>query len=94
MRRHGGHIVAFGEFGILASLAVWLFPWDDEIDEPTGRLTDDLEASQNHRSDTVRCIEHPLRLEAHENIDKSFHPTIGSFSTVGDVLRVKHPIDQ
>lgn len=81
------------ELRILAYLSFWLFVWDDEIDEATGTLSDDFEASERYRQNTVAYITETLGLPD----DLSLYPPkgaatplneiIGSFEVIGKALR-------
>lgn len=43
-------------------LAIWLFLWDDELDEPTGQHSNSFESAQKYRKETVRFIRSTMRL--------------------------------
>ncbi len=51
-------------------LAIWLFLWDDELDEPTGQYADNFEAAQKYREETVRFMRSCLRLPAENPLEK------------------------
>jgi hypothetical protein len=82
----------FQELRILTFLAMWLFLWDDELDEPTGQYTDNFEAAQMYREETVHFIECCLGLGSEKKAPVSSHPMIESFRVIGDQLRVAYTI--
>ncbi|CAJ2509230.1 Uu.00g142560.m01.CDS01 [Anthostomella pinea] len=41
---------------VLAYLAIWLFTWDDEIDEPSGSYAEDISGAQAYRDSTLHFI--------------------------------------
>ena len=50
---------------IAAFLIIWLFLWDDEIDDAAGSLTNNFEDSQSFRDETTRYVEQCLGLKNH-----------------------------
>lgn len=48
------------ELGVLLYLTIWLFTWDDEIDEPEGSCSDDLDAASVYRAQTIEFVTHCL----------------------------------
>ncbi|KAE8447756.1 hypothetical protein EG329_010150 [Mollisiaceae sp. DMI_Dod_QoI] len=60
----------FNELRIVTFLAIWLFLWDDELDEPTGQYADNFEAAQKYREETVRFMRSCLRLPAENPLEK------------------------
>ncbi|PVH82633.1 terpenoid synthase [Cadophora sp. DSE1049] len=46
----------FRELRIVTFLAIWLFLWDDALDEPTGEYADNFEAAQVYRSETEQFL--------------------------------------
>ncbi|KAF4629893.1 hypothetical protein G7Y89_g8253 [Cudoniella acicularis] len=79
---------------ILAFLSIWLFVWDDEIDESTGSLTDNLTAAQAFRAETVLFLEHCLGLSTWEDSWHEPGPIISSFKPIGDAISSVYNIDQ
>lgn len=76
----------FDELRIVAYLAIWLFLWDDELDDPTGRLSDDMENSQRYRLRTTQFVEQALGLADHNLVSEELHPFISSFEPIGQAL--------
>lgn len=72
------------ELRIVTFLAIWLFTWDDEIDEPTGFCTDDFKVAQAYRMETMAFVEHCLGLETSNVHPVATNPIIGSFRTIGE----------
>ncbi|KAI6709359.1 hypothetical protein JHW43_008131 [Diplocarpon mali] len=54
----------FDQLRIVAYLAIWLFLWDDVLDEPTGEYADNFEAAQSYRKETVQFLADTLGLSA------------------------------
>ena len=76
----------FDELKTCACLAIWLFLWDDEIDQTTGHLAEDFEKAEEYRQETKVFLAHSLGLV--ESLPEKDYPLlISSFSVVGDFLR-------
>lgn len=76
------------ELRILAFLSIWLFIWDDEIDESAGSLNNDYDAAQRFRRETVLFLEQCLDLQtpyAPHVVPES--PIVQSFDVIGEALR-------
>ncbi|KAL6695225.1 isoprenoid synthase domain-containing protein [Trichoderma pleuroticola] len=88
------------ELQILAYLSFWLFVWDDEIDEATGTLSDDFEASERYRQNTVAYITETLGLTDDSSLCPQKEATtplneiIGSFGVIGKALKQVYNIEQ
>ncbi|KAL8912161.1 MAG: hypothetical protein Q9171_002795 [Xanthocarpia ochracea] len=78
------------ELRILTFLAIWLFTWDDEIDEPTGFCTDDFKAAQAYRLETMNFIEHCLGLGTSSVHPVATNPIIESFRVIGERFYVTY----
>ena len=89
-----------GRLEILAYLVLWLFTWDDEIDEPTGAYSADFSGAQQYRKRTLRFVGECLGLSsaaAAADDDDSFRPQneiVQSFDVVGAALRSACTVDQ
>ncbi|KAI4120661.1 MAG: hypothetical protein LQ338_006850 [Usnochroma carphineum] len=82
------------ELRILTFLAIWLFTWDDEIDEPTGSCTDDFKAAQAYRLETMNFIEHCLGLGTSSVHPLATNPIIESFRVIGERFYVAYNHEQ
>ncbi|KAL9105600.1 MAG: hypothetical protein Q9227_009258 [Pyrenula ochraceoflavens] len=71
---------------ILAYLAIWLFLWDDEIDQTSGRLSDSFEAAQHWRTATVETVTYYLGLGEEPQGLSAQSKLINSFSDIGEAL--------
>lgn len=78
------------ELRILTFLAIWLFTWDDEIDEPTGSCADDFEAAQAYRLETMEFVEHCLGLRTSNMPPVASNPIIESFRVIGERFYVAY----
>lgn len=79
---------------ILAYLVIWLFTWDDEIDEPTGSYSTDFAAAQEYRERTLRFVGGCLGLVAAE---EGYHPQneiVQSFDVIGSALHKSYDVSQ
>ena len=65
-------------------MSIWLFTWDDEIDEPKGLCTDNFEAAQTYRLETNKFVEHCLGLGTGEVPPAPTNPIIESFRVIGE----------
>ncbi|KAI9705375.1 MAG: hypothetical protein M1820_005205 [Bogoriella megaspora] len=76
----------FEELQVLAFLVIWLFTWDDEIDEPTGAVADDFDAAQRYREETSNFVELCLGLavQAHNSAPRNL--IVRSFRDIADGL--------
>ncbi|KAL9115819.1 MAG: hypothetical protein Q9227_000187 [Pyrenula ochraceoflavens] len=68
----------FEELCTLAFFIIWLFTWDDEVDESTGSFTDGLEAAQGFREHTVRYIAEFLGVTDQYTLDQPSNEIIGN----------------
>jgi len=73
---------------VLAALSLWLFTWDDEIDEVTALYTNDFLAAQQYRDDTLRYVRQCLGLATKEDENKppTRNKIIRSFDVIGHAL--------
>jgi hypothetical protein len=69
----------------LAYLVIWLFTWDDEIDEPTGTFSEDFAAAQAYREGTLRFVGECLGLV--QGASSPQNEIVQSFDVVGAALR-------
>jgi hypothetical protein len=77
----------YAELKVLLFLAIWLFTWDDEIDEPTGAYSRDLESAEHYRTQTVNRIYQCLGLHAPSGAeDTPTNKIVASFSDIGEQL--------
>ena len=79
----------FDELKTCACLAIWLFLWDDEIDQASGRLAEDFEKAEEFREDTKVFLAYSLGL-VDTLPEQVYHLLISSFSVVGDFLRIHY----
>lgn len=75
---------------IAAYLVIWLFLWDDEIDESSGSLTNDMDNAQAYRARTSEFVEQCLGLKDHNLDGQKLHPFISSFEPIGAALRAAY----
>ena len=75
-------------------LSIWLFLWDDEIDEATGSLNMDFEAAQVFRQETIDFIEYTLDLGTQEVPPIPPNAIINSFRPVSDALCVAYTVGE
>ena len=70
-------------------LAIWLFLWDDELDEPTGEHSDNFETAQVYRQETLKFLEGCLGLSPpkEDSTAVSFR-VIDNFLGFGQKLKV------
>jgi len=58
----------FNELRIVCFLAIWLFLWDDALDEPTGEYRSLFEAAQEYRAVTTQFLLDTLGLSTSKDI--------------------------
>ena len=75
------------ELRILTFLAIWLFTWDDEIDEPTGFCADDFKAAQEYRQETIAFVEDCLDLRTRGTPSIPSNAIVASFQVIGEYFR-------
>ncbi|KAH4221314.1 hypothetical protein HBI73_250150 [Parastagonospora nodorum] len=46
----------YEELKVLLFLAIWLFIWDDEVDEPAGAYSGDLASAEQYRTQTIDFV--------------------------------------
>ncbi|KAJ4393000.1 hypothetical protein N0V93_002204 [Gnomoniopsis smithogilvyi] len=79
---------------VLAYLVIWLFTWDDEIDEPTGLYTDDAASAQNYRVHTLAFVGACLGLPGFSPSFKPHSRTVQSFDVIGLALAANYDESQ
>ena len=78
---------------MLSYFAIWLFLWDDEIDEKHGSLADDFDGAQRYRQHTIAFVEHSLSLKNHRFIG-ALHPKIVNFDSIGRALCLAYTVGE
>ncbi|KAK5988014.1 Sesquiterpene cyclase hepA [Cladobotryum mycophilum] len=78
----------------LAYLVIWLFTWDDEIDEPTGAYCEDFSGAQAYRERTLGFVGDCLGLRAVEESIQPQNKIIQSFDVIGAALRNSYDASQ
>lgn len=71
---------------ILTFLAVWVFTWDDELDEVDGELWDNELAADVYREDTVWYIRACLGLQDERDVEPT-SKIIRNFEMIGKEVR-------
>ena len=79
---------------IMAYLAIWLFLWDDEIDQTSGTLAGDFDAAQAWRSDTLNAVTYYLGLCEGPLKPSSRSRLIHSFKEIGEALSVYYSVGE
>ena len=84
----------FNELRAVTFFVIWLFNYDDDIDEPTGQHSGDLESARGVHRTAISFIEHCLGLSKHGGINTPRNPNISCFKVIGDQLRVEYSGEQ
>ncbi|KAF1817442.1 terpenoid synthase [Eremomyces bilateralis CBS 781.70] len=84
----------FTELKIMLYMSIWLFTWDDEIDEPGGSCTDDFDAAQAYRKNTIEWVSYCLGLWKGESAPVPQNRIIESFQEVGEAFRDVYSVAQ
>lgn len=79
---------------IIAYLIIWLFTWDDEIDEPTGEFSDDFDGAQMYRQNTLKFVKSCLGLVPADPSVRPLNRIIQSFDVIGFALRKFYDVEQ
>ncbi|KAF4121953.1 hypothetical protein GMORB2_1793 [Geosmithia morbida] len=79
---------------ILSYLVIWLFTWDDEIDEPTGTYSEDFEEAQKYRERTLFFVGHCLGLSDGIKNSKPQNRIVQSFDVIGASLKASYTTSQ
>jgi hypothetical protein len=73
---------------MLLFLAIWLFVWDDEVDEPAGAYSGDLASAEQYRTQTIdfahECLN--LRVPSPSTPVEPTNKIIASFRDIGEQL--------
>ena len=77
---------SFRRLRTLTHLSIWLFTWDDEIDEPGGTFADSMEGANEYRRETKHYVQQCLGLENSEGAIP-VNAIVGSFKVIGDHFR-------
>ncbi|MCJ1393422.1 hypothetical protein MMC18_006296 [Xylographa bjoerkii] len=85
----------FNELRAIIFFVIWLFNYDDDIDEPTGQHSDDLELAKEVHRTAILFIQHCLGLGNQGDINNTpRNPNISSFKVIGDYLRAEYSGEQ
>lgn len=79
---------------MLTYLTIWIFTWDDELDEPAGEFSEEFDKAEKYRAHTLQFVGICLGLFP---ADPSFQPRnriIQSFDVIGAALRTWYDEDQ
>ncbi|KAE8375861.1 isoprenoid synthase domain-containing protein [Aspergillus bertholletiae] len=94
-------LAGFNELYILAFLSLWLVTWDDQIDDTKGPLSNDFEAAEQYRRETLYFVAQCLDLDLPED-PRSYNnsilvpddPIVQSFDVIGEALRDAYNYEQ
>ncbi|KAI0400193.1 isoprenoid synthase domain-containing protein [Xylaria palmicola] len=78
----------------LAYLVIWLFTWDDEIDQPTGLYAEDYSGARSYRDDTLNFVAACLGLLPKRSIQLPLNDIIQSFDIIGSSLHDLYDSEQ
>ncbi|RYP85752.1 hypothetical protein DL769_000926 [Monosporascus sp. CRB-8-3] len=84
----------FEELKTLTYLVIWLFTWDDEIDEPTGAFSGDFDGAQTYREHTLQFVGDCLGLVPVESDFRPLNRIVQSFDIIGSTLRASYDVEQ
>ncbi|KAF1913064.1 isoprenoid synthase domain-containing protein [Ampelomyces quisqualis] len=86
----------YDELRVLMFFTIWLFNWDDEIDEPMGCYSEDLDAAEEYRSQTIDFVLECLGLHDRPSAQRfpAQNKIIASFREIGEPLAKDYTIDQ
>ncbi|KAI0441626.1 isoprenoid synthase domain-containing protein [Xylaria telfairii] len=89
---------SFERIQILAYLVIWIFTWDDEIDEPTGAYSESFSDAQTYRAQTLHFVETCMGLSEISSDNNSLscrqNGLVESFGVIGSALRNCYDISQ
>ncbi|KAI0967214.1 isoprenoid synthase domain-containing protein [Xylaria arbuscula] len=74
----------------LAYLVIWLFTWDDEIDQPTGLYTEDYAGAKSYRDDTLNFVAACLGFMPKDSIQLPLNDIIQSFDIIASQVEQKY----
>ncbi|KAF7621285.1 hypothetical protein AFLA_011588 [Aspergillus flavus NRRL3357] len=95
-------LAGFNELYILAFLSLWLVTWDDQIDDTKRSLSNDFEAAEQYRRETLYFVAQCLDLDITEGLPRSYNdsifvpddPIVQSFDVIGEALRDAYTYEQ
>ena len=76
----------YEELRVMLYLTIWLFTWDDEIDEPTGSYSEDLEGAERYRTQTIDFVLHCLGFGDSAAPAEATNRIVASFREIGEPL--------
>lgn len=76
----------YEELRVMLYLTIWLFTWDDEIDEPTGSYSEEMEAADRYRTQTIAFVLDCLGYGVSAVLAKPTNRIIESFREIGHPL--------
>ncbi|KAH4215275.1 hypothetical protein HBI40_246280 [Parastagonospora nodorum] len=86
----------YEELKVLLFLAIWLFIWDDEVDEPAGAYSGDLASAEQYRTQTIDFVLECLGLRSSSRgvpVEPA-NKIITSFRDIGEQLAKDFSRDQ
>jgi hypothetical protein len=74
---------------VLLYLSIWLFNWDDEVDDPGGEFAEDLDSAERYRAQTAEFVKQCLGLGARSSmmqVEAPKNKIVASFKEFGEPL--------
>ncbi|RDW56498.1 hypothetical protein BP5796_13139 [Coleophoma crateriformis] len=85
---------AIDKLEILTLWGIWIYMWDDEVDEPDGLHTNNLESGNVYREQTINFVEYYLGLGEQVEVPTSQNPIIDSFRPIGQRFEKCYSVEQ
>jgi hypothetical protein len=82
----------YAELRVMLYLTIWLFTWDDEIDEPSGSYSEDLEGAEQYRTQTIDFVLDCLGYGVSSVPVEPTNRIIGSFCDIGQPLAIAYTL--
>ncbi|GES64142.1 terpenoid synthase [Aspergillus terreus] len=79
---------------VCSYISLWLFLWDDQIDDKTGTRHSDMEAARRAHAEVLSYMSYCLQLDSGYPEVKPTDPLILLFKDIGDALCREYDIDQ
>ncbi|KAL2044834.1 hypothetical protein N7G274_002609 [Stereocaulon virgatum] len=84
----------FDNLAVLLFILIWLFTWDDDIEEKGGSVHDSLNAADVRREETLQYVTYSLGFKVPESYNVSTSALVVGFESIGNTLCKAFTVEQ
>ncbi|KAL2058800.1 hypothetical protein ABVK25_000091 [Lepraria finkii] len=85
---------SFDDLVLALSIVIWLFTWDDDIEEKGGSVYDNFQAAQIRREETLQYVTYSLGFKVPESYIEPTNALVLDFRYIGDSLCKAYSVEQ